>query len=154
VELIRQHSDYAMRLMLQLAQQGGGEPLSVRVLAERENISYQFACKILQNLHKADLVVSAMGTRGGYGLSRSPDRITMAQVLEAVQGRPLVNRCTKGILSCPRQGACPVNKKLEGLQTVLDDYLAGVTLKDLLSESAGSIMAAVNEKGNQGWKQA
>ena len=144
MELLRQHSDYALRLMLQLARLGEGESLSVRVLAGREEISYQFACKILQKLHRAGLVTSVMGTRGGYGLSRPACQITMAEVLAAMQGRPILNRCTQGIATCPRQGNCPVNKKLEHLQTVMDDYLSGVSLADLLSEEKSATVTTIN----------
>ena len=130
MNLIRQNSDYALRIMVNLAGYNSQEYVSVRVLAQEEGVSYQFACKILQKLHKANLVESVMGSKGGYRLSRLPDDITMLEVIQAMQGKIIVNRCTKGIETCPRQPHCPVNKTLNILQRQIDEYLNQVTIKD------------------------
>ncbi|KKK80062.1 hypothetical protein LCGC14_2827250 [marine sediment metagenome] len=58
VSVVRQDADYALRAMVNLAKQFGQKPVSTRVIGTRGDISYQFACKILQKLHEKELVVS------------------------------------------------------------------------------------------------
>ena len=135
MNLLRQNSDYALRIMVNLAGHDAQEYISVRVLAQEEDVSYQFACKVLQTLHRAHLVESVMGAKGGYRLSRLPDDITMLEVIKTMQNNITVNRCTSGMETCSRQPHCSVNNTLDKLQRHLDDYLTQVTIKDLFDDS-------------------
>jgi Rrf2 family protein len=132
VNVVRQDADYALRAMGHLAGQFGQEPVSTRVLGTEGGISYQFACKILQKLHEKKLVVSKMGPNGGYSLSRSPDKISLLDVIEAVQGPVVLNKCMPGGSGCDKKASCKVSEKLESLQEYMGEYLAGITLADLL----------------------
>lgn len=129
--LLRQNSDYALRFVLNLADHGRGEVMSAKALADAEQVSYQFTCKILQKLHEAELVESVMGPKGGYRLSRAAQEISMQDVIWAMQGDTAISDCSKGIESCPRQPRCPVNIKLAELQRLIDSFLSGVTLEEL-----------------------
>jgi len=131
VSLLRQNTDYALRVMVHLAHSDVNGCISARTLAKEQEISYQFACKILQQLHEAKLVDSTMGPKGGYRLSRPAAEITMRQVIEAVQGPVDLNRCMKGLVTCPRQPICPVTEKLTVLQGQIENYLEEITLAQL-----------------------
>ena len=131
MSVVRQDTDYAMRVMVDLARHYEQEALSARQLALAGAISYQFACKILQQLHAANLVQSALGSRGGYCLSRPPAQITLRDIIEAVQGPVLVNKCMLGLDKCTRQLCCTVSKKLAELQDYVGSFLTGVTLDQL-----------------------
>ncbi len=133
MSLLRQNTDYALRVMVHLADSDVNGCISARTLAREQDISYQFACKILQQLHEAKLVDSTMGPKGGYRLSRPANEITMRQVIEAVQGPVDLNRCMKGLATCPRQPCCPVTEKLAILQGRIEDYLEHITLNQLTS---------------------
>ena len=139
MNILRQNTDYALRMMGNLARNNGENTISVRVLAQEEGVSYQYACKILQKLHEANLVESTMGPKGGYKLSRKPDQITMLDVVRAMQGRVAVNECTIDTGYCPRQKTCPVNGRLCTLQRVLDTYMKDVTLEDIQKRQQQSI---------------
>ena len=132
VTVVRQDADYALRAMANLAGQFGEKPVSTRVLGSEGDISYQFACKILQKLHEKKLVVSTMGPNGGYSLSRPPVKINILDIIEAVQGPVVLNKCMPGGSGCPRKPDCKVSEKLETLQGYMGEYLAGITLADLL----------------------
>ena len=132
MDILRKNTDYALRMMGNLAGRYGQGAVSVRVLAKQEDVSYQFACKILQKLQGAGLVESEMGPVGGYELCRDPGQITMLDVIRATQGDMEVNWCTKGSDSCPRQSKCAVSGKLCQLQVKVDEFLVGITLQDLL----------------------
>ncbi len=132
MNILRKNTDYALRIMGNLAGNYGQGAVSVRMLAREEDVSYQFACKILQKLQGAGLVESAMGPAGGYQLCREPGKITMLDVIQTMQGNITVNRCTDKDDNCPRQANCPVHIVLRRLQRNVDEFFAKVTLKDLV----------------------
>ena len=132
MNILRKNTDYALRMMGNLTSNYGQGSVSVRMLAGQEDVSYQFACKILQKLQGAGLLESVMGPAGGYQLCRAPEQITMQDVIQAMQGDIIVNRCTGGPDGCPRQANCPVSSKLCQLQRNVDEFFVKVTLKDIL----------------------
>jgi Rrf2 family protein len=132
MNILRQNTDYAMRMMWHLTCVYDDQAVSVRVLAESEEVSYQYACKILQSLHDADLVQSTMGPKGGYRLSREPGQIILLDIIKAMQGPINVNRCTDENDGCNRKAKCPVHNKLQKLQELLINELSTITLGDLL----------------------
>jgi len=132
MDVLRRNTDYALRSMLNLAKHYEDEVLSTKAIADEEQISYQFACKILQKLHDAKLVESRMGPRGGFRLSLDPSKITVLQIIEAVQGPVSLSKCLVGAHVCPLQTSCPVRVKLEELQESMNSYLGSITLKELV----------------------
>jgi len=131
MNVLRKNTDYALRMMGNLAGNYGDGSVSVRKLAQQEGVSYQFACKILQKLQGERLVASEMGPGGGYKLCRAPEQITMLDVIRAMQGNVTINHCTDGYDRCERQSKCGVSGKLCQLQQRVDEFLADVTLRDL-----------------------
>jgi len=133
MNIVRQNTDYALRAMIDLAEHYKDKTsVSVRSIAGREDISYQFACKILQKLQGAGLVQSSMGPKGGYFLARPPKRINLLEVLSAMQGPLTVNSCIIGPKGCPRTQACTASKKMDELQKYMEKFMAGVTLDQFL----------------------
>jgi Rrf2 family protein len=134
MDVLRRNTDYALRAMVNLARHYGRESVSTRQIASQEDISYQLACKILQRLHNAKLVESCMGPRGGFRLSREPSKISLLELIRAIQGPVRLNRCLLGANGCPQQPNCATNRRLANLQEYIDSYLGGITL-DEISES-------------------
>jgi Rrf2 family protein len=83
-------ADYAVRAALELAAAPDGEPVKGERLAEAQQIPLQFLEHILLELKHARLIQARRGARGGYWLARSPEKITVADVIRAVEG-PLAN---------------------------------------------------------------
>jgi Rrf2 family protein len=117
--------------MVGLARQDSNDPLSTRQLAKEQDIPYQLACKILQKLHNAKLVESCMGPNGGFRLSREPSKISLLDVIAAIQGPVRLNRCLLGVSECPRRPKCAVSKRLAELQKHIDGYFGAITLDEL-----------------------
>ena len=133
MDVLRRNTDYALRAMVNLASHYGNEPISTRTVAAEEDISYQLACKLMQRLQKAKLVTSCMGANGGFRLNREPSKISLLEVINAIQGPISLNRCLLGVNACPKQKGCSVRSKLVGLQDCISGYLTGIMLDDLAS---------------------
>ena len=131
MDVIRRNTDYAVRLMVNLARQYGKGPVSTRIAAGEEGVSYPLACKLMQKLHGARLIDSSMGPRGGFNLSRAPSEMTLLEVVEAIQGPVSLNRCLLSPDACSRQMTCSVRAKLAGVQETIAGGLGGITFEDL-----------------------
>ena len=138
MDLVRRNTDYAVRLMVHLARQYGQGPVSTRIAAKEEGVSYPLACKLMQKLHGSKLIDSCMGPKGGFSLGKSPKEITLLEVVEAIQGPISINRCLLSSDACYRQADCPVRAKLEGVQDKILSSLAGITFADLCNNENGS----------------
>jgi Rrf2 family protein len=132
MDVLRRNTDYGLRMMVDLASHFNGEFISARQLAKDGNFSHQLGCKILQKLHKAGLVKSDMGPKGGFALSRKPAQITLMDVIAALQGNIRLNRCLLGGKGCEFEPECEVHTKLTCLQLYIDGYLGGITLQEIL----------------------
>lgn len=131
MDVIRRNTDYALRAMVHLAAHYGSKPVSTRAMARDEDVPYQLACKLMQKLHDSKLVESSMGPRGGFRLRRQPSKISVLEVIEAIQGPLRLNRCLLHADACPRQDGCEVREKLAELQRSINTYLGGITLDEL-----------------------
>ena len=133
MDVLRRNTDYALRIMVDLANRFNGEFISARQLAEDGNFSYQLGCKILQKLHRTGLVKSDTGPKGGFALSREPVRITLMEIITALQGGIRLNRCLLGGKGCEFEPGCEIHTKLTCLQMYIDGYLGGITLQEIIN---------------------
>ena len=132
-DVYRRNTDYGFLITEDLARRFNGEFIPARQLAEDGNFSYQLGCKILQKLHKAGLVKSDMGPKGGFALSREPARITLMEVITVLQGGVRLNRCLLDGKGCEFEPECEIHTKLTCLQLYIDGYLGGITLQEILN---------------------
>lgn len=134
MDILRRNTDYALRAMVNLASHYGNKPISTGKIANEEDISYQLACKLMQRLQKAKLVASRMGVNGGFTLKKEPSKISLLEVINAIQGPISLNRCLLGVNACPRQKSCSVRASLVGLQESINSYLNGIKLDELAGD--------------------
>jgi len=135
MDVVRRNTDYAARLMVYLANHYGNGPVSTRAAAADEDVPYQLACKLMQKLNSAKLVESCMGPKGGFALAREPSKINMLEVVKAIQGPIIINRCVMTGDDCSRRRTCPVRNRLADLQKSMDKGLAAITFDKLLRNS-------------------
>ena len=133
MDVLRRNTDYGLRMMAALAEHfNNGQLISARQLASDGHFSYQLGCKLLQKLHRAELVKSGMGPKGGFTLSREPSKITLMQIIKVLQGGIRLNRCLLDGNGCEFQNECEINTKLSCLQLYIDGYLDGITLAEIV----------------------
>ena len=123
----------AIKLMLDLATYNHGEPVRLKDIAGRQNISEKYLEQIVAMLHRASLVKGIRGKHGGYMLNYQPERYTVGQILKAAEGDLSPTDCVgeNGTL-CENKGTCVSVRLWEKLDTAINDVLEGITLADML----------------------
>ncbi len=133
--LIRQDTDYALRMLTQLSD-SREEEFSASGLSAFQSVPHGFAQKILRKLSTAGLLTARPGRGGGFRLARTPKEISLMDVVAAIQGPPFLNRCMSDPAACVRQPTCPVSASLRVLQNKFDDYLRTTRLSDIVEQSS------------------
>lgn len=123
---------YALQVMVEFAVHDG-EVLSLKSVAESQGISLKYLEQIVQMLVKNDLLLSFRGANGGYKLAKNPSETTVAAILNATEGSLLVVNCMDK-KQCGHICHCRVRKCWDKLNHLIDDYLQGVSLAQLLAE--------------------
>lgn len=133
MELTRK-GEYAIRGIVYLAAQPEDKVCLLSDIAAAVEVPATFLAKIFQQFSKIGLVKSYRGTGGGFVLGRPSDKITMLEVVEAVEGPIIPNRCVVSPGECARDAFCNVHPVWKRVQDKVRDVLAGVTLKDLANK--------------------
>jgi Rrf2 family transcriptional regulator, iron-sulfur cluster assembly transcription factor len=130
---INQESDYAFRIVLMLSKEGLDNKLDAKFLSEKGSIPLRFLLKLTRKLIQAGIVKSYRGINGGYAITREPKDITLKDVVEAIQGPIIINRCTydKEVCSANKGNHCSIHKALCNIQNTMINELAKVTFEDL-----------------------
>ena len=129
---------YALRVMVYLAQRGGGEFIPLKEIAESEGISQKYLESIMTTLSKANFVDAVHGKGGGYRLNRPPEGYTIGGILKLTEGSLATVSCTtQGPAACSRSTCCSTLPMWERLDRMIDDFFEGITLADLLQERPG-----------------
>lgn len=128
-------TDYAFRVALHLAC-NEGRVVSRREISEKNHVTTMFLQKIMAALMEAGLVTSYRGASGGFTLSRPASEVTLLDVLEAMEGKLILNRCLADYGSCSRGAApyCAVHHRLTRVQEVMRSELGAIRLSELAEE--------------------
>ena len=124
---------YALRMMLDIAAQQGDGFVTLKEIAARQEISKKYLEQIALQLTQAGLLHAARGHRGGYRLAKAPGDYTVLQILLVTEGSLAPVACLEQTPNvCPRRVQCPTLPLWEGLERLVQNYLSGVTLQDLM----------------------
>ena len=131
---------YALRVMLCLAQRGGGEYIPLKEIAETEEISQKYLESIMAILSKAGFLDAVHGKGGGYRLNRKPEEYTVGTILKLTEGSLAPVSCTtQGAAACSRSTCCQTLPMWERLEKLIDDFFEGITLADLLKDGGAGL---------------
>ena len=129
-------ADYALLAMRHLAANRDRAAISARELAEAYDIPAELLAKVLQKLVRARLLASIQGIRGGYGLSRPAASISVADVIEAVDGPVTVTACSVTDHSCDQYSKCSIRDPLWRVKDRILSGLASTSVADLATDLA------------------
>lgn len=105
---ITRQADYAVRAVLYLAKIGPEMRAATSQIAHEQQIPPSFLAKIVSQLSVAGLLQTSRGARGGVSLARSPEQISLLEVVEAIDGPILLNECVAGNGACTFGDDCPM----------------------------------------------
>ena len=127
-------SGSAIRIILFLAMRGVDVKTGAKMVSENEHIPIRFTLKILRKLKIAGLVCSYRGQSGGYALIKSPEDISLKDVIEIIDGPIVMNRClgTSGLCQLNRTDICPVHYYLGDIQKKISKELDAVNFQMLM----------------------
>lgn len=129
---------YAIRLMIDLAEHNTGEYITLMDIAKRQEISEKYLESIVSILSKSGFLLSLRGKGGGYKLANPPEHYTVGSILKLTEGSLAPVACLeRKPVVCDRIAECKTIKMWEGLEKVIDDYLEGITLADLVEQNYG-----------------
>jgi Rrf2 family protein len=130
--------------MLGLALAPSGRPMMVKEIAEQQDLPPAYLEQLMALLKKADLIASTRGARGGYTLTRATSEITMAELIEALEGSLSIADCPSGGLGCcGHPETCAVQEVWSACDDALGSVLAGITLAQLVERHRAKVSGAV-----------
>jgi Rrf2 family protein len=139
-------SRYAIRAVIDLALHRDQEPISVRAVAERQEISADYLEQIVRRLRQHGLLKSARGPSGGFSLARPPEEITVAEVLraleETVTTAPCLAEDRHNHARCPRQPHCAARLLWETVEQDIEELLGRTTIADIVSRARAELPEA------------
>lgn len=126
---------YALRIMIELAKAQPNEYISLNSLSEKQSISQKYLEQIVPMLTRGGFVRSIRGNRGGYTLTKSPDQITVGDILRATEGSLAPVPCLElEENTCEKSSYCPALKIWSGLYETINSYLNGITLQQIADD--------------------
>ena len=133
--MISTRGRYALRVLVDLAEQDSDRYITLREIAERQEISEKYLESIVKLLVKAGFLDGLRGKGGGYRLGRRAEELNVLEVLELTEGSLAPVACLeKDARPCSRAASCRTLPLWQGLNTVVRDYLKGFTIRDLAHE--------------------
>ena len=128
-------ADYALMAMKHLATTPDAASVSAREIAEQYGIPLELMAKVLQRLARRGLVASHQGTRGGYRLGRAAAAISVADIIQAIDGPLTVTACSTDAENCDQYGKCSVRDPLWRIKDRILSALSTCSLAEVAADA-------------------
>lgn len=129
---------YGLRAVIDIAIHGENEPVSLSDIAIRQNISMSYLEQLIAKLKKADLVTSVRGAKGGYSLASASDKISVGDILRALEGDLSPVNCsevTENGTPCKESGQCISKVVWKRIGDSINDAVDNLMLSELLADT-------------------
>lgn len=131
--MISTRGRYALRVMIDLAENSDSDYIPMKKIAERQNISLKYLERILPSLAKSNLIEGVHGKGGGYKLTREPKEYRVGEILRLTEGDLAPVACLEcNAEPCKHTAECRTRPMWEKLNVLINDYLDSVTIEDLM----------------------
>lgn len=126
---------YGLMAMSQLALDHGKGPISLKYIAEKQNLSESYLEQLFSTLRKNGLLTSVRGAQGGYMLSNEPSDITVGHILRALEGELGPAECVHDTISeCTKEDGCATKLVLIKIKDSIDEVIDSITLQDMVND--------------------
>ena len=122
--------DYGLILLSKLREEG--EAASAREIAKRYNLPQSMVANILKSLATSGILTSTRGAQGGYEMARQAKEISLADVVEALEGPLSLVECSAGKMDCKFIELCPTHDPLQMIHKKFEEFMAGLTIDQIL----------------------
>lgn len=128
---------YGLKAMFDLAQHYGTEPIPLKTVAERQNISENYLEQLIATLRKTGLVKSVRGSQGGYILARDPEKITVGDIIRVMEGPIAPVDCVSEIepAECDQADYCITRSVWARVRDSLAELMDSISLADMLRDA-------------------
>lgn len=126
-------TDYALVLLSELARKPR-EYVSLRALSDEKNMPYRFLAQVAKVLRGAGLTESREGAAGGYRLAKAPAKISVSDVITAVEGGVALSECLESLGGCSIAATCPMRGKMPEMQRLVLNTLKKKSISDLIAQ--------------------
>ena len=133
-------TDYGIVLLVRLAQEAPGTTHNAREMAEATELPLPAVSKMLKTLAAAELLESLRGARGGYRLARDPSKLSVAEILEALEGPIALMDCVVGPGHCEVESSCGVREPWQRINRAIHETLGRVTLDELARPGPAALL--------------
>ena len=130
---------YAIRAMTRLALVRPDGYVLLDELCEGTDLPRHFVAKIFQDMVRKGLLLSAKGRGGGFALARTPQQITLYDIVAVVDGTEQFDRCVVGMATCDDHQPCPQHDQFKAIRSHIKNFLADLTLEEM-SQTLGRKM--------------
>ncbi|GKU25342.1 RrF2 family transcriptional regulator [Clostridium folliculivorans] len=127
---------YGVKAMVDLAINYGEAPVSIKTISERQSISEYYLEQLFSPLRKAKLIKSIRGAQGGYVLNKEPKDITVADIMDVLEGPIEIAECVDGT-ACDNVDCCATTLLWKKIKNSIDDVMESVTLQDIVNDYNG-----------------
>ncbi len=126
---------YALRLMLDLALHNDGEYITIKAIAQRQEVSDKYLEQIVPMLSRAGYLKSVRGAQGGYRLAKTPKEYTVGMILRLIEGDLAPVACLEDTPNqCPRASRCATLDVWEQINDAVNQVVDNITLEDLVDK--------------------
>lgn len=124
---------YGVKAMVDLAIHYGKEPVSIKSISERQNVSEYYLEQLFSPLRRSELIKSIRGAQGGYVLSKPPEKITVKEIMEVLEGPVEISDCLEDG-SCSNIDCCATRLLWARIKDSIDSVMESTTLKDMVDD--------------------
>lgn len=133
---------YALRAMMELAAHHGNDPVHLKAIAQKQDISDKYLEQVMAPLRTQGLVFTRKGSRGGYTLARPPGEISLFEIVHAVEGSLAPVSCVDHADLCEKVDVCAARDLWERLKELVSDELRSMSLADLVQAQQKKLLQA------------
>jgi len=137
---LSRRTDYALRAITYLSVRQGNGPCSIAEIAGAEKIPREFTAKVLKELCRTGFIRSRLGPHGGYRLAKSPDEMTVLEIMEALDGPLAINDCLAEPQFCGQTPGCRMHRLFRRVNDSMKEILGKTTVAEIARSEAFQVL--------------